>query len=338
MDKADVLIVTYADRWRHLQQVLDRLCAEHAVDHIVIVNNGCPYSVSERTASIHIKKITVIDLPENTGSANAIRIGLEYMQENRDTELMWLLDDDNLPETDCLGRMLDHWRTIPAGERPRTMLLAMRENRPYLQHVAKGGKISRYFPAKNRFFGFHFFRPDIRIAKLLEMRFVLPHRTRKESVRIPCAPYGGLLLHKSVPGIFGYPDTRFITYADDFEFTRRITREGGRIILLPACKITDLDIPSVHKGRKGFLSPKFLALEPAKLYYLVRNTCWFTRNYYVTNNGVFTINRWCYSAYLYCVSLLRGKRASYTLFRKAVHDGLAGDFSRKPQTDVRNEK
>ena len=55
-------------------------------------------------------------LAENTGGAGGFHDGLAWAME-RGADLVWLMDDDGLPDPDCLGRLLEHARTSTSGGR-----------------------------------------------------------------------------------------------------------------------------------------------------------------------------------------------------------------------------
>ena len=68
------------------------------------------------------------DLPENTGGAGGFNHGLAWAMDHG-ADLVWLMDDDGLPEPDCLGTLLeredlDFWGPAVAGRAgPRPALL-----------------------------------------------------------------------------------------------------------------------------------------------------------------------------------------------------------------------
>jgi hypothetical protein len=60
-------------------------------------------------------------------------------------------------------------------------------------------------------------------------------------VRLDVAPYSGLLLHRELVQSIGVPDKRLVLYADDTEYTWRITAGGGRIVLVTTARLKDLE-------------------------------------------------------------------------------------------------
>ena len=70
-------------------------------------------------------------------------------------------------------------------------------------------------------------------------------------------PYGGLFFHRSIIDIIGLPDTNYFLYGDDFDFSYRITKKGGKIFLVTQSVIEDLEksltssIPE-NAARKGW--------------------------------------------------------------------------------------
>jgi len=339
MMTTDVLIVTYGNRWKYLNQVLLRLIADDYVRRITIINNNSDYNLLEEVAALHTNKIAVIDLEQNTGSAYGFKHGLEYLAAQPETGLILLLDDDNLPDAGCISGLVGHWDQLSnMSKENNTALFAHRPNRAYLRHAAKGIATHLFFPLKNHYLGFHLFRPDIWLMKKIYPRFILRSKKDKQQVSIPCAPYGGLLLHKNLIRITGLPDERFFTYADDFEFTFRITLAGGTVLLLPHHTITDIDTPLVNTRKKDMFSAKFLDMELFRLYFLMRNTMYFTKKCLVTSNFIFTINRVIYNSYIFLLSLAFQKKRSFNVFKKAVKQGLKGDFDNIPPAVVKSNE
>ena len=123
------------------------------------------------------------------------------------------------------------------------------------------------------------------------------------------APYGGLLFHKSWVDKIGLPNEALFTYGDDHEYTSRIIKKGGRILLCAPSKILDLDV-SWHLTRiKGhpLLNPSSPSL---RVYLSVRNGVWLEKGL-MTHRSIYMLNVLLYS----CILLLKGV-ARFGLSRK----------------------
>lgn len=326
----DILIVTYGNRWKYLEQVLRGLLSESLIRQITIVNNNSDYNVKQQINSFQSDKIVVLDLEKNFGSAYGFHFGFSYLLNQPRANLLMLLDDDNLPEKGCMEKMYAYWNTIEGKEKEsHTMLLAMRPSRSYLKNAAKGLRTNLFFPLNNHFLGFNLFRPDIWLSKKIFPR-TLKNKPDREFVSIPCAPYGGLFFHKKLLFKNGLPDKRFFTYADDFDFSYRNVKHNGNILLLPGCIVQDLDIPFVNKRSTGIGNAKFLRMDRFRLFYLMRNTMFFTKQYFITSRFIFAVNRFVYTGYLFILAIMYGKLKTFLLFNSAVSKGLQGDFENEP--------
>ena len=100
-----VVIVTYGDRINFLSKVISKCIEEDKVKKIYIVDNNssCNKFFFDR---IKTNKIEWIKLNSNTGSANGYHVGIKYAYETSNCDLIWLLDDDNLPEENALNELL----------------------------------------------------------------------------------------------------------------------------------------------------------------------------------------------------------------------------------------
>jgi GT2 family glycosyltransferase len=111
----------------------------------------------------------------------------------------------------------------------------------------------------------------------------------------PFAPYGGLFFHRTLIPKIGLPRADFVLYEDDTEFTFRLPRAGGCLLLIPGAALTDLETSWNHQ-------------QPNQSSF----TVWLNggtdfRTYYAFRNGTF--------ADLYC----RGGNRALILFNMAVY-------------------
>lgn len=320
----DVLTVTYGNRWPVLR---DMLLSLPAVRRIVIIDNGCTYNLPEQLITLQLPPIQYIQMPENTGSAWAFATGMEFLSRDADVNCIWLLDDDLIIQPDCLNYLLQAWQELKQQHPPDELFLqCMRPDRSYMQYAAKGQHVELFFPMEDHFLGFHVGKLSLKRKrkKIISQIKALPD---KASVRIPCAPYGGLFLHRSAVTKFGTPDKRFHTYADDFDYTLRCTKQGAGIYLIPKAIAEDRLPTLVNTRSHGVLSSKFFDMPYRRLFLLMRNTTYYTEHQLVQNTMQYTLNKWIYSAYLLVSALLNRKLRSFKIFTFAVRKGSAGEFS-----------
>lgn len=323
-----ILIVTYGDRWGYLASVINHLLNLSNSIQIVIVDNGTTYDVSR---SINIfdraSSIKIIRLKENMGSAFGFKVGLEYVLENEATEFIWLLDDDNVPLKDCLIELLSYWQSIQNSHKNELQsLLPLRINRKYLVNVANGEPIEFNFPSNNAFLGFNLIRFPLYLKHKFYNQTFKKKNDLKHSVQIPFAPYGGLFMHKNLAKLIGFPDVRFYIYSDDFEYTNRITQMGGSILLIPKCKIMDIESVWYEAPKSRFLGSRYLAQNNFRSYFVIRNSVYFSIKVLCSSKFFFVLNMLIYTASMFLLALISFRLNHYLIFIRAVKDGINGNF------------
>ncbi|WP_184544767.1 glycosyltransferase [Mucilaginibacter sp. FT3.2] len=324
--KVCVLTVTYANRWQFLEQVLNRLLSLAQVTQVVVVNNASVYSVDTKVAGLNNNRVTVLNNTENIGSAGGYKQAIEYAYLQTDADMVWLLDDDNLPDEHALATLLTRWDEI-AGANNKKALYCLREDRLPHVKIARGESPERYYLVPDNFMGFSVFNILKNRGYKKNDRFGkdVPY---KDKAVMPYVPYGGLLMHRSLIEVIGYPDEQFFVYVDDSEYTYRITQSGATIWLIPACKVIDVDTSQgINYQAKPFHS-HLLDLWSFRTYYSVRNRMYFYAKVAGSSAFVFGLNKSLYLFYLWVVSILSGKRGEYSKLVSAVNDGLRGKLGK----------
>lgn len=285
------VVVTYGNRFHLLRQVIDALLREKVSRIIVVDNNSHEESrklLQEREQELQ-GLLTVIYLQENTGSAGGFKAGLEKAYKCSDCEYIWLLDDDNVPEINALEILTSFWINYArVGNEKSLCLLSYRGINPTYKQLAMldSSSIEPLIGSINAFMGFNVFRifekrnrSKLFVADIDEQKIPV----HKSHGRVPVAPYGGMFFHKSLLDVIGYPDERLFLYGDDYEFSYRIVRNHGEIVLLIDSRITDIDI-SENKGRESNEQNLF------RLYYNTRNLAYFQKKV-AENHWVYNLNR-----------------------------------------------
>lgn len=317
-----VLIVTYSNRWQFLEQVLRRVIALENVTNVIVVDNASAYSVADYCRELHDARISVITNAENLGSAGGYKAGLEYFVQHTEANFVWLLDDDNLPEPDALQKLTDAWDDVP-GVEDRKALFSLRLDRKQHVRIAQGEDANRFYLVGNSFMGFNLFRVPFNQYYKFRDKFK-KKEALKEKAPLPFAPYGGMFLHRHLVDLIGYPDERFFVYADDSEFTYRITEKGGVIWLIPASQITDIDQSYGISYVRRFWKSIYLDLWSFRTYYQVRNSVYFYHQVNVKNRVIYGLNKWLFLTGQWLISLFASRRENYKKLLTAVQDGLAG--------------
>ncbi|EOR93118.1 Glycosyl transferase, family 2 [Arcticibacter svalbardensis MN12-7] len=321
-----VLIVTYGDRWLLLKQILNRVISLEEVTSIIVVDNASAYSVDAHCRELQDHRIHVITNADNKGSAGGYKVGMECFINQTDADFLWLLDDDNLPHTEALQQLLSAWENNSnILKQDQQALFSLRLDRKQHLNIARGENANRYYRVPNSFMGFNVFQIPVNQYYKFRDKF-RKNRPLKALAVMPYVPYGGLFLHRQLMQKIGYPDERFFLYADDSEYTYRITQAGGAIWLVSSSQIEDIDrsygVTYVTKPWRSI----FLDQWSFRSYYQVRNSIFFNSNTAVTNPLIYQLNKSLYLFGQRIISILTAKQKNYTKFLKAVHDGLAGNL------------
>jgi hypothetical protein len=206
-------------------------------------------------------------------------------------------------------------------------LLCLREDRPYLERVAAGEPVDAVYPPRSGFCGFHVKDLFRKVFRRLLPRRRVPRTNvsdRRDPVRIPFGPYGGLFFHREVLVRIGPPDERFHIYCDDNEFTYRLTRSGGSLYLVPASLVRDIDDSWHIKTKEGSFFSRLLRAESGlRVYYSIRNQVYFERQNWTDHRIVYTLNKWWFLGALWCWSRVLNRRHRASLIFRAVRDGEA---------------
>jgi len=318
-NSVSVLTVTYGDRWQFLEKVLKCVLTFKQVMQVVVIDNASCYNVTDNVKKLDDGRVTVIHNIENKGSAGGYKMAIEYAAKNTAADFFFLLDDDNLPDTDVLTKLLMEWQCIEGAEN-RKALFCLREDRAQHVRIAKGEKFD-YYLTFNDFMGFNIFRVLTNQYRKLSYKFE-KDKPYKSRVQMPYVPYGGLLFHRSIINDIGYPDERFFLYVDDSEYTYRITRNNGFIWLIPSCKVIDIDKSQGLDYKRKFFHSHLLDQWNFRTYYHVRNRMFFYSNNFIRNKLVFNLNKALYLGYLKVISLISSKGEAYSKLLTAVKDGL----------------
>ena len=248
-DKATIIVtVTYGNREHLLRQVLDAVCGLD-VSKVVVVDNGAAWPVKSELTAAYPDWVDVVEMGKNTGSAMGFATGIQRALD-LEAEYIWLLDDDNCPRRDTLQKLnVAYSEAVAATPRDRLAVLAFRPE--HQADVAVGVPVHRINPRENSFRGFHVLDIPYKLWRRTSWGRPRVRRGLPATVTMEQAPYSGFLFHRDLIRAIGLPNTDFVLYGDDTEFTYRITRKDGRIILVTNALLDDLESSWNIKARFG---------------------------------------------------------------------------------------
>jgi rhamnopyranosyl-N-acetylglucosaminyl-diphospho-decaprenol beta-1,3/1,4-galactofuranosyltransferase len=140
-------------------------------------------------------------LPDNTGGAGGFHDGLAWAVE-RGADLVWLMDDDGLPDPDCLERLLerdgtlDFWGPVVVDEDDESRLV---------------------FPIR--------LPGGTRVVHALADAEAA---ARDGLITDVVIPFNGVLLTRDLVERIGLPRAEFFIWGDDVEYLWRARRAGAR--------------------------------------------------------------------------------------------------------------
>lgn len=319
-----VVTVTYGDRKILLRQVLDALRDVNNVERVLVVDNGATWDVKSDLITLYQDWVEVVVMGKNTGSATGFVAGMRRAIEIG-AELIWLLDDDNCPEPNTLEILYEHY--LHESSVVDASLLAVGVFRP----VGQTGIVpSRFTPRHSSYCGFHVIDIPRKIIKRTPMRRLLRHPTLPSTIDVGVAAYSGLLFSKELLQRVGFPKEDFVLYCDDYEWTRRITAQGGKVLLVTRAIVMDLQ--STWGGAHGNSLLSFLhGRGDATAYYAMRNEVFFYSTLWRKSRYMYFLNQAIFTSLLWLIGKSTGREARLGLLRKAARDGMTGKLGMNPE-------
>ena len=324
-----VVTVTYGERHDLLRQVLDALPAQ-GVGKVVVVDNGARWPVKAELTAAYGDWVDVVEMGRNTGSAPGFSAGLKRALD-LGAEYLWLLDDDNRPAPGCLFALLQAYAGLHE-QCPPDLLAVLAFRREHQADVAAGVPLRYVNPRHNAFRGFHVLDIPYKFWRRTpwgrpRVRGALPAR-----VDLGVAPYSGLLFHRAVVERCGLPRADFVLYADDTEFTHRLTAAGGRIVLVTVAAIEDLESSwNVRQAQGHSFGVLLHQGSDFRAYYSARNQAYFETHCRTRDRFMFALNRGVYLGMPTVLAFAQGRRQRLALVRQAERDGRAARLGHNPR-------
>ncbi|WUH98112.1 glycosyltransferase family 2 protein [Spirillospora sp. NBC_00431] len=233
------IVVTY-NRRELLAEALTALGAQTRVpDRIIVVDNDSADGTAEMVAA-RFPDADLLALPRNVGGAGGFSAGIARALDGG-ARLLWLLDDDTVPEPGALQALLAARRRASTGEEGPPALVASRvvwtDGRDHPMNTPRPKP-----------------RPAAAESRIARAAGCVPIRS---------ASFVSVLVDADGVRERGLPVADYFLWNDDFEFTTRLLR-GRRGLLCP-------DSVAVHKTREFGGTDA----DPGdRFFYEVRNKIW----------------------------------------------------------------
>ena len=291
-----VAVVVTFNRLDLLQPLVGRLEEVPAVDEILVVDNASTDGTAAwlRGFEARSARTSAIVKADNTGGAGGFHDGLAWALE-RDADLMWLMDDDGLPDPDCLARLLGHgeldfWGPVVVDEDdPDRLVFPIR------------------LPGGTRAVG----RVDeVRAAAVGGL------------VRDVVIPFNGVLVTRDLVERIGLPRSEFFVWGDDVEYLWRANDAGARTATVVDATVRH---PSVGElGTRMMFGRTTYNHSPSELkhYCMARNNTVNLRTY---RGWPHVLMFWAKTVWFYLLTKPRPDRLAMSA--RAAYAGLRGDFT-----------
>lgn len=280
-----VVVVTY-NRADLLERMLAGLAAlDPAPDAVIVVDNASTDHTPDVLRACDLDGLEVLRSEDNLGGAGGFHHGVREAYARR-FDRIWLMDDDVVPATDCLGVLL-----AQDGD----CLMAVRED-------TAGHLVEK---AATRF--------DLRSPLAIRPKTGMVETEYGERDRMPAlvqldnVAFEGFMVRRRVVEAIGLPDPSYFIFYDDVDFALRARRAGFRIwAVRDAVLVRQLDFDQQHdlSGWKG--------------YYMYRNL--FAVHLRYGENVLVRLKPWLITAAVVLLSPLRGGRAEAANVIRAMRD------------------
>ncbi len=291
-----VAVVVTFNRLALLERLVERLGQVEGLAEVLVVDNASTDGTGEwlaahpTTGEIPLGART---LPTNRGGAGGFHDGLAWAID-RDADLVWLMDDDGLPDPDCLELLLaetdlDFWGPLVVDE-------------------ADPGRL--VFPIR--------LPGSTRVVHAVDDVRAAAKRDRIDGIVIP---FNGVLVTKELVDRIGLPREEFFIWGDDHEYRLRAERAGARIATVVGVAVRhpsvgDLGTPMAFGRTTYNHSPSDL-----KHYCMARNNLLNLRDYRGWPHALAFVAKtlWFYL-------LTRPSPRRLAMSGRAMLAGLRGDF------------
>jgi rhamnopyranosyl-N-acetylglucosaminyl-diphospho-decaprenol beta-1,3/1,4-galactofuranosyltransferase len=286
-----VAVVVTFNRLDMLRRQLERLAALPELDEVLVVDNA---STDGTGAWLRTQPVTSETLPDNTGGAGGFSHGLERAIA-AGADLVWLMDDDGLPERDCLTLLLereglDFWGpAVLAAQDPARLCFPIR---------LPGG------------------------TTVVHEMAAVESAAVDGLIRGVVIPFNGVLVTRELVERIGYPRAEFFIWGDDVEYLWRAEAAGARVATVVAAHVLhpatdDLGTPMMFGRTTYNHSPSDL-----KHYCMARNNTVNLRRY---RGWPHVLMFWAKTVWFYLLTRPGPRRLPMSA--RAAYAGLRGDFT-----------
>lgn len=304
------VVVTFKRR-QLLEQVVDRLLNQsYALSKIIIVDNNSQdgtedlIKLKQENCNTTICAIEYHNTLANLGGAGGFEFGFRAADSSDEAyDFLWLMDDDLLPASDCLEKLVN---TASTPEPHADIVQPLRIN--------LDGSYAELSPVVYDLASPWLINPK-RQSVLQKMQV----DECTQSFEIAGIPFEGPLISAALIRKIGYPNPKFFIFNDDLDFALRARKTGSIIVCEPAAKATRL-----------LLNNQVNDLNSWKGYFMLRNHFYILRNY---GDNIFVRHKPFVMALFFCIlHFFKGNLHLVKICFRALMDSknLANNETYKP--------
>jgi rhamnopyranosyl-N-acetylglucosaminyl-diphospho-decaprenol beta-1,3/1,4-galactofuranosyltransferase len=292
-----VAVVVTFNRIPLLRRLVERLVETEGLAEILVVDNASTDGTGEWLAAQPVP-VRTLTLPENRGGAGGFQAGLERAVADG-ADLVWLMDDDGIPEPDCLKVLLDHHDTDGGFDFWGPAVLAEQDPCRLCFPIRLPGR-----------------------AQVVHGMSEVEAAARDGVIADVVIPFNGVLVTRDLVERIGTPRADFFIWGDDVEYLWRARAAGARTGTVVAARFLhpahdDLGTPMAFGRTTYNHSPSDL-----KHYCMARNNLVNLRDYrgWPAALAFAAKTVWFYS-------FTRPNPGRLVMSARAMLAGLRGDFT-----------
>jgi rhamnopyranosyl-N-acetylglucosaminyl-diphospho-decaprenol beta-1,3/1,4-galactofuranosyltransferase len=214
VDKKVIAIVVTYNRKSLLNKVINRLLEQsYELHKIIIIDNNSSDGTNEMLSELLLpEKIVYYNTGCNLGGAGGFYEGFK-ISSKYNYDYLWLMDDDFLPDINCLENMLI--------DKPTGIVQPIRYN--------LDGTCAELSPLTYDLRSFFKINPKgISVKEYIKKNGILRH-----PIKIEAISFEGPLISKAAIEKVGLPEPRFFIFCDDIEYAIRARKNNISIICNP---------------------------------------------------------------------------------------------------------